>query len=116
MAAFATYRGEGRCLQVIAGGAVAPGDVKDFGDFVGFARNGGASGDLINYDTRGEWRVPKKSGETWTQGQPVYYDAGTASFSNNGSYSEAAAGFVSVAAASGDATGDIILTPGIART
>lgn len=116
MAAFATYRSEGRVLQVIAGGTVTEGDVKDFGDFVGFARNSGVTGDLINYDICGEWRVPKKSGETWTQGEPVYYDAGTTSFTNTSAYSEAAAGIVSVDAASGDATGDIILTADIARS
>jgi predicted RecA/RadA family phage recombinase len=96
--------------------AVAAGDVFDLGDIVGIAEVAIAANVLGALALDGSFTVPKKTGETWTQGQAIYWDAGTATFTNSSSYSEATAGFAFAAAASGDLTGIVELTPGVARS
>lgn len=115
----ATYVSEGEVIDYTpSGNALNPGDVVDCGDFVGIATRDIAVGEMGALAITGQFDVTKKTGETWTFGQPIYWDVGTTSFTNTSSYSEAAAGICSAqnGAASGAATGRIILTPGIARS
>lgn len=96
--------------------AVAAGDVFDLGDNVGIAEVAIAANVLGALALDGSFTVPKKTGETWTLGEAAYWDAGTNTFSNGSSYGEATAGLVYADAASGDATGIILLDPGVARS
>lgn len=115
--AVASYLHDGCTVQYTPSGSdVSAGDVIDLGDFVGVAVTDIDDGTQGTLQIKGAFRVTKKTGESWTQGDPVYYDAGTTSFSSNVSYSEAVAGLCIADAATGDSTGDIVLTPGVARS
>ncbi len=111
-----TRYSEGDKFDYTPSGAVAAGDVVDFGNVVGIAEHDIPANTKGAVDIVGIWKVPKKTGETWTQGQELCWDAGTTSFSNDSSYSEAMAGIAAAAAASGDTYGYIKLTPGVARS
>lgn len=112
----AIYRAEGDDLDYTPGSALTAGDVVDLGDMVGIVIRDIAANELGALRIKGVFDVLKKTGETWTQWETVYYDAGTTTFSNTAGYSEAVAGIIIADAASGDATGRILLLPGVVRS
>lgn len=115
--AIATRYAEGNYVDYTPSGAdVDAGDVIDLGDLVGIAERDIPDGVQGALAIEGAFTVAKKTGETWTLGQKLVWDQGTESFSNNASYSEAVAGLAAADAASGDATGILKLTPGVARS
>lgn len=116
MAGNAVYLSDGETIDYTPDSAVGAGDVIDLGDLVGIAVRDIAASEQGALNVVGMFSVDKKSGETWTQGEPLYWDAGTGTFTNTSAYSEAAAGFAAADAASGDTQGRITLTPGIARS
>lgn len=119
-----TYRySEGNYIDHIPNADVAAGDVIDLGDLVGIAERDIPADSKGALAIEGIFKVAKKTSDgAWTLGAPVYYDAGTESFSTDGAYSEAAAGVAvpggDLAAMAGDTDeyGYIKLTPGIARS
>ncbi len=114
--ATAVFYADGEAVDYTPNADIAAGDVVDLGDFVGIAVTAIASGTLGALQVEGVYYAPKKTGETWTLGQPLFWDVGTTSFTNGVSYSEAAAGLAWAAAASGDAKGYVRLCPGVARS
>lgn len=97
-------RGSGRSIEHTPGSALAAGDVVDLGTFVGIALVPIAASTLGSLQIRGEFECTKYTGEAIAQGAPVYYDAGTNSFTGTIGYSEARAGNCTRAAAAGDST------------
>ena len=96
---------------------MAAGDVHDFGNVVGIAEVPIESGVLGALAMDGSFTVPKKTGEEWSAGDEISWDADSATFSltSNG-YGEAVAGLARADAATGDATGIVELTLGVARS
>lgn len=58
---------------VVAGSAIAAGDVVEMTDLVGVAVSGGAVGDTIAVNVCGVYEVAKKTAEVFTQGQKLYW-------------------------------------------
>lgn len=110
------HKGGARHIDYTPEAAVAAGDVFDLGDIVAIAEVAIAAAVLGALALDGSFVVPKKTGEEWTQGEAIYWDAGTATFSNGSSYGEATAGFAFADAATGDLTGIVELSPGVARS
>ena len=105
----------GRIVNIIAGGAVVSGSVNVVGNYIGVALNSAAaSGDVYPLAVEGVFTLAKKTGETWADGDKLYWDASAATASNV--YISAAAGnFVGVAdaiAASAATTGPCKLRGG----
>lgn len=57
------------------GQTVAPGDLIVQGNQPGVAIDGGTEGEDLELDTDGVFNIPKKTGEAFTVGQKLYWDA-----------------------------------------
>jgi predicted RecA/RadA family phage recombinase len=109
MALNATVVRYGNTIPYTPVGDTAAGVAVDLGTFAAFTTHPIAAntlGDLICWDSV-TLRGTKKGSEAIGQGDPVYYDAGTDSFTGNISYSEAFVGYCATAAGSSDTTVDV---------
>jgi predicted RecA/RadA family phage recombinase len=107
----------GDVIDFTTAGAVAVGAVVVVGVFLGIALKAAAgSGEVISVAIEGVFTVPKATGSAWTAGLPVVWDASAGNFGTDAAVTQAAgdvtSGAVAVAAAaSGDTTGVVKLTP-----
>lgn len=105
---------EGEVFNVLLSGTVAAGEVVEMGDLIGVAVSGGVSGDTIAVNTEGVYEVAKRTGESFTQGQKIYWDKSVNSLTTDldpaGSPGRAIfAGYAYVAAAVNDTTAQVKL-------
>jgi predicted RecA/RadA family phage recombinase len=110
--AMAEYIGEGRSIPHTPETALSAGDVVNFDTFVGIAITDIAADEQGALGVEGIYNAIKKTGETWAVGEPIYFDEGTSTFSNDVSYSEGPAGIVVAAAVTGDTHGWVKLVFG----
>ena len=106
------YLQPGHVLTVAAAAAaVASGQVCVVGTLIGIAASSATQGDPYEVNLTGVYTVPKTTGAAWTQGQPLMWDASTATFAAVGTPATGditAAGLTAfVAAGSADATGAV---------
>lgn len=103
----------GEVLDVVLAADVSSGGVVLVGSLVGIAPVGGKNGDTIAVALEGAYdSVPKATGAAWVQGDKLYWDATNSVFTKTAT-SNTFAGYAYAAAASGDATGKILLGNGI---
>lgn len=112
--AVANFVQEGDRIDYTPVGALAAGDVVDLGTFVGIALQPIAAGVQGVLAIRGTFDVNKYTGEAISLGATVYWDVGTTTATGTSGYSEATMGKCVKAAAAGDATVRVTLTPGSA--
>jgi predicted RecA/RadA family phage recombinase len=106
----------GKILTVTAGGAVTSGSVQEVGaEIIGVALNS-ASGSGVEYPlaTEGAFTIGKKTGETWAEGDRLYWDASAATASKTlvASAADNYIGTATAVAASAATTGNVKLRGG----
>lgn len=90
-------------------GGVTSGNVYLIGGFLGIAQvTDSTAGDRVNFAVRGVHKLAKTTGETWTEGQPLYWDATNSKLSTDSTLG-LPIGAVALAAASADTTGYVRL-------
>jgi len=67
----------GKVLTLLAPAALLSGAVVIVGSFVGIAATDAASGAPVEVATEDVFDLPKTTSQAWTQGAPIYWDAGT---------------------------------------
>jgi predicted RecA/RadA family phage recombinase len=80
------------------------------GSIVGVAQETGVAGDTIMVHRTGVWKLPKKTGTAWTQGDSLYWDSSPGELTKtaaDGTF----AGIAFADAASGATEGEILLLP-----
>lgn len=65
----------GQVVPVTAGGAITSGEVQEIHGFSGVAGNTVSSGEVYPLYITGRFELGKKTGETWSQFEPLYYDS-----------------------------------------
>lgn len=71
------FKQKGDTVVVIAAAAVSSGDAVLKGALFGIAQNNAAETEEVVLKLTGVWSLPKTTGEAWTQGQSLYWNAGT---------------------------------------
>lgn len=100
----------GEVIEVTLAATVASGGVVKQGSIIGVALQSGVSGDTIQVAICGAFSgLPKATGAAWTKGDMLYWDA-TNSVLTKTSTSNTFAGYAYESAASGDATGSVLLS------
>lgn len=104
-------------MNFVTAGAVAVGAVVPLQHGVGIAlRAAAGSGETIPVALEGSFTVPKATGRAWVQGEKLVWDASTSTFDTTAltlaTGDLTGCGLAMAAAASGDTTGVIKLTPG----
>lgn len=94
-----------------SGSAIAVSDIVVIGDLVGMALAAIAASATGPVLVRGVVQVVKATSQTWTQGQTVYYDSGSANFTTTAT-GNVRAGVAAIAAGSSAATGYVSLNAG----
>lgn len=93
----------------VPSGGVTSGGVYLIGGFLGIAQATDATaGNRGNFAVRGVHKLAKTTGETWTEGQPLYWDATNSKLSTDATLG-LPIGAVALAAASADTTGYVRL-------
>lgn len=72
------FKQNGDTVVVIAAAAIAAGAAVLKGALFGIAQNNAAETEEVVLNLTGVWSLPKTTGEAWTQGQQLYWNAGTA--------------------------------------
>jgi predicted RecA/RadA family phage recombinase len=108
---------KGDTLDNVTAGAVTNGAVVKALNTVGVALKGAAgSGEVIPLAVEGVFTVPKVTGRAWVQGEKLFWDVSTSSFDTMAGTTATGdvtgCAIAAAAAASGDATGQVKLTPG----
>lgn len=67
----------GHVLHVPISSTIAAGDVVELTDMIGVAVSGGVSGDTIAVDICGVFELAKTTGESFAQGQKLWWDEAT---------------------------------------
>lgn len=102
------FRSNGSSIQLIApAGGVVGGQTFSQGSIVGVVVADAAEGQQFTLRIAGEYEVKKLSGSAWAIGDKIYYDAATGNCSKDNT--KEFAGYASLAAASGDVLGSVIL-------
>lgn len=109
------YVNDGRTVEHTAAATIASGDVVVIGDNVGVALGDAATGESVTVAMNGRFSVAKTTGTAWSQGDKLDWDVSALEFQKGlssalGDVTDCA--IAAIDAASGDATGEIILTPG----
>lgn len=99
---------QGERIDYTPGSAVAAGKLVLVTDRVFFAPNAIAANELGALQTTGVIQYEKTTGEAWTLGQKLYWNAGTSKLTTTSS-THKVAGYAAAAAASGDTEGLILL-------
>ena len=102
------YIQDGEFLDYTPGSAVAAGEVVLLTDRVFVAPRPIAASTLGVVATRGVFNLQKTTGEAWTQGQKLYWAAGTSKVTTTASTNKVI-GYAAAAAASGDTEGKVLL-------
>lgn len=112
--AVATFSHEGERMDYTPVADVAAGDVIDLGGFVGISTEPIAANTLGSLALYGAFDVNKFAGEAWAIGDKIYWDQGTLTASKTVGYAEATMGVcIDKIAASGDATGRVLIFPNL---
>lgn len=99
----------GKIMSVVLAADVVSGSYVLTGKIGGVAVVSGASGDTVNVDTEGVFSdLAKATGETWSFGDALYWDATAGAFTKT-STSNTLAGAAAAAALSADAVGTVRL-------
>lgn len=108
------YINSGKTLVVTAGADVVSGQFIKIGSLVGCCKKDALSGSAVPVDIEGVFDAPKTTGQTWDQGQSLYWDDSAKKFTT-GSASDAnlPAAVAAYPAGSGAATAPVLLFPGI---
>jgi len=109
------YVQPGDVIEYTAGADISSGDVVVVGDNVGIALTDIANGATGSVQIAGVFTVPKTSGTAWNQGDRVDYDVSAGEFHKGltaASGDVENCGIAFAAAASGDTTANVLLTPG----
>lgn len=107
------YVNSGETVEHTAAATIASGGVVVIGDSIGIAQNAAESGDEVTLALTGRHTVAKTTGTAWNQGDKLDWDVSEAKFHKGLSTvvgDVAGCAIAAVDAASGDATGDVILT------
>jgi predicted RecA/RadA family phage recombinase len=83
------------------------------GTIVGVASTDAATGEDCSFVRVGVFNLPKATGQVWTAGAKLYFDAAAKNFTTTVG-SNVAAGAAASNAASGDASGAVLLTGQVA--
>lgn len=95
---------EGEVIDVtVSGSAVASGDVVLVGSLVGVAQISAAVGEVCSVALEGVYTVPKKSTDTFNQGDKLYWDNSAKNVTTTTS-GNTFAGFAWIAGGNGDTT------------
>jgi predicted RecA/RadA family phage recombinase len=102
-------------VTVPAPASIDAGDLVKVGSLVGVAFADAANGAPVEVATVGEFRIAKASGEAWTIGAPIYWDAsaGAATVDDDTAANDRI-GTATAAAISAAVLGSVLLTPGAA--
>jgi predicted RecA/RadA family phage recombinase len=114
MALKAIYVQDGEAIDYTPVADLAAGDVVDLGTFVGITKEPILANKPGALSIVGTFDVLKFTGEAIALGATVYWDVGTGTATGTIGYSEATMGKCIKAAAAGDATVRVFLTPGSA--
>lgn len=112
------YVQRGDVVNFTTAGAVVSGAVVKMVNTIGVALKAAAgSGEVIPVAVEGVFTVAKATGTAWVVGESVFWDVSASKFDTPANGTEATgdvtgAAIVFVAAASGDTTGVVKLTPG----
>jgi predicted RecA/RadA family phage recombinase len=99
--------------MVAPSGGVVSGVPKLFGTLLGVPVKTAAAGETVAVATRGVFKVPKTTGAAWTVGAELYWDAADGEFTTDADTgTNLTKGYAQAAAASGDATGLVLLQNG----
>lgn len=107
----AEFRQTGEFIDYTPGTAVAAGDVVVVTDRVFVAPLAIAANNVGSLQTCGVWKLAKKSGEAFTQGQKIYWDDTNDELTSTAS-THKVAGYAAKAAASADTTAEVLLGVG----
>jgi len=103
----------GDVLDYVAGGTITSGQAVLTGDLLGVAVTSGVSGDTIALQIEGVFtlaKVASGSGKAWTQGQKLYWVAGSSSLDvTDNSGANKHVGYAFAAALTTDTTGQVRL-------
>ncbi len=106
---------EGDVLTLTApSGGVSSGDLVTIGSILGVALADAAAGASVSIRVTGVWKLPKASGQAWSEGVTLYWDATAKNATtSSGGGANAKLGVAAEAAASADTTGTVRLVPTI---
>lgn len=104
------YVAEGEVLDVVLAADVESGAAVKVGSIIGVALVSGLAGATVAVQVVGIFSdLPKATGAAWVVGDTLYWDATASKFTKT-STSNTFAGYAAAAAASGDATGSVLLS------
>lgn len=104
-----TFVQPGEQISVTAPAAVASGVGVLVGSLFGVSAHSAASGAAVEIATRGVYTLAKATGAAWTQGARIYWDD-TAKNCTTTASTNKLIGVATAAAASGDTTGNVLLS------
>lgn len=103
---------EGAVLSFTApGGGVVSGGTYIIDNLPVVADGDAAATETFQGHVKGVFTLVKKSGAAWTAGDQLYYDVSEANWTKTASVDSILGGIAAADAASGDTTGDVLLTP-----
>lgn len=102
------YINAGEHITITAGAAITSGQFVLAGAVGGVAQETVASGALVALVRRGVFELPKATGQAWTVGAKLYWDATNSVFTTTAS-GNTLAGAAAAAAASGATVGEVLL-------
>ena len=98
----------GDALDHVAAATITSGTPILIGAIVGVPLADAAIGETVTVQFEGVFILPKATGTAWAMGDKLYWDDSAKKFTKT-STSNTAAGYAAAAAASGDATGNVLL-------
>jgi predicted RecA/RadA family phage recombinase len=99
----------GQVIDVVLAAGVLSGGVVKVGSMIGIANTDGSTGDTIAVSFEGAYgSVPKATGTAWTQGDPLFWDAGAGKLTKVAP-GNTFAGYAYADALSADTTGSVVL-------
>lgn len=103
-----TFIEDGDVLELVASGTIASGDIVLVGSLLGVAHMAAVLNDKLSVSMRGVFTLPKLTGTAWAEGDDLYYDSSAVKVTKV-SQGNTYAGIAAAAAASGDATGSVLI-------
>lgn len=105
------FLSSGATITLTSAGAKTSGNVYFAGDLGGVAGHSAATNEPVVLHLIGEFQLPKATGQAWTIGSQLYWDAANSVCTTaDGSGANKALGHATLAAASGDAIGTVRLS------
>lgn len=103
------YKEPGDVIPFVASSAHASGDAVLIGSCLGVCNGDVASGATGQAELEGVYELPATTGETWTQGADVYWNASTSKLTTAGTGSTKRVAFAWLPKASTDTTAQVKL-------